>query len=360
MIATEKDIQQLNSLYEGCKVYQGELHDHARTGGRSDGKCTLSHWRGALEALHMDFAAILDHRGLGHMYLPEWEDGLFICGTEPGTVISDSPAQKPSVHYNMIFSKPEDLRDVLIEFPEYEFQDHVGEFEGQFIYPRFSTERFCELITAVKAHGGFFVHPHPKQLMISDDPLNYWFQDETGIEVFYRDLAHEYSQQNYQLWLDLLKLGKRVWACSGGDGHKCASNKALTTIYAEEYNNRSFLTHLRRGDFTCGSVGIRMCIGDTATGGKCSFTDGRLVIAVSDFHDSVYWKEHSYRVDVYDDQGIVFSKDLSGAECAEPIYLAMDTKECAFYRAEVFDTLRNLRIAVGNPIWNADISECNL
>ena len=134
MKANMNDMEQLNKLYAECTVYHGELHDHASTGGRSDGKRTLAHWRGALEALHMDFAAILDHRGLGHMYLPEWEEGLFICGTEPGTVISDSPAEKPSVHYNMLVPNPDALKAILMEFPEYEYNDILGNTNGQFIY----------------------------------------------------------------------------------------------------------------------------------------------------------------------------------------------------------------------------------
>ena len=34
MTPTTKDIELLNSLYEGRKAYHGELHDHAKTGGK--------------------------------------------------------------------------------------------------------------------------------------------------------------------------------------------------------------------------------------------------------------------------------------------------------------------------------------
>ena len=52
----------LLALYQGRQVYHGEMHDHSASGGTSDGKCTLAHWREQLGALKMDFAAILDHR----------------------------------------------------------------------------------------------------------------------------------------------------------------------------------------------------------------------------------------------------------------------------------------------------------
>ena len=102
MCVTKSEIDHLEALYAGRKPFQGELHDHANTGGTSYGQRTLSHWIGALEGLKMDFAAILDHRQIRHMYQPEWEDGLFIPGTEPGTAISDSTAADSHLHYNIL------------------------------------------------------------------------------------------------------------------------------------------------------------------------------------------------------------------------------------------------------------------
>ncbi len=346
MKATEKDIRFLCEQYKDRSVYQGELHDHAATGGTSDGECTLTQWREKLKEFQMDFAAILDHRQVRHMYLPEWEDGLFIGATEPGTFISDSKAEYNEMHYNMLLAKPGDLESLLEEFPEYKF---TGGSEGHFEYPDFTTERFGEVINAVKARGGLFVHPHPKQLMKSDDPCDYWFQDETGIEVVYRALDSKYTKPNYELWTGLLAAGKRVWACAGGDRHESIDDKALTTIYAEERTSESFLRHLSKGDFTCGAVGIRMCIGDTKMGGKGNFDGLRLVCCVSDFHRSVYHLDHNYRVDILNQEGVVFSQEIS---CDEPTWIAMDTQDCDFYRVEVIDETLDLRIAIGNPIWN--------
>lgn len=352
MIANENDIMHLEELYKGRKPFYGELHDHSRSGGTSDGKRPLSHWIGAMEALKLDFATILDHKQVRHMLLPEWQDGVFIGGSEPLAIISDSKATKPSVHFNMVFEKPEPLMKILEDFTELEF---TGGYEGHFIYTSFSTERFCQLIDAVKAAGGFFVHPHPKQLMISDDPLDYWFRDETGIEVFYRDMARPYSQVNYELWTDLLAKGKRVWACAGGDGHACASDRAITIIYADKKSTKSYMDQLRVGDFICGSVGLRMTIGDTKMGSKGTFDGQRLVLGVGDFHHGVKIYGHKYRVDILDDKGVVFSHEVTDSE---PAYFALDVSDDAkFYRAEVFNETMNLRISIGNPIWNAKFYE---
>ncbi len=346
MRATDKDIETINALYEGRRVFHGDLHNHADTGGTSDGKRPLEHWKGALEALHMDFAAILDHRQVRHMYLPEWEDGLFICGSEPGTEIIDSGAEDKHIHYNMIFPSPKELEELLEAHPEYQF---TGGVEGHFKYPKFTKDDFCKLIDEIKERGGFFVHPHPKQCMKSEDPLDYWFRDETGIEVFYVDMRHKHTEENYKLWHDLLALGKRVWACSGEDGHACARDTALTVIYAEEKTSAGFIKHLSVGDFVCGSVGIKMCLGETKMGGQCSFDGKRLTIAIDDFHRSVKNPEHKYRLDIITDAGVIASEEIS---CEEPSFFALDTEDRAFYRVEVFDATQELRIAIGNPIWN--------
>ncbi len=347
MNATELDIQKLEALYEGRKAYFGDLHNHADTSDRSDGTRTLSHWKGALEALKLDFAAILDHGQVEHMYKPEWEDGLFLGATEPGTWITDSKAQKACIHYNIHFDNPKALEDLLEAFPEYEF---TGGITGRFKYPKFTTARFGELIDYIMAHDGFFVHPHPKQLMESEDPLDYIFREYTGLEVFYGNLRNDMTAANYKLWLDLLALDKKIYATGGNDNHACAADTALTCIYAEEKTNASYISHLREGDMVCGSVGVRMAVNDTRMGGECSFDGGRLVLNVQDFHRSVKNPEHTYRVDLFDHEKLVCSKEIS---CDEPAWIAMDTDPAAkFYRAEVADVNAGYRIALGNPIWN--------
>ncbi len=350
-LTSTADVLHLEQVYGGKKPYYGETHDHAATGGTSDGKRSLSHWVGAMEALGIDFASILDHRQVRHMYLPEWNDALFLCGTEPGTTIVDSPATVKRMHYNLHVPNAAALEDLLSAFPEYEF---TGGSEGHFKYPTFTVERFGELIDALKERGGFFVHPHPTHLMQSDNPLDYVFREETAIEVFYESMTAVATEKNYKVWTGILAAGKRVWAIAGGDGHACCSDAALTTIYADEKTNAALLDQLKIGDFVCGPVGIRMCVGNTRMGGQCSFEGERLVLSIGDFHRSVRIPEHSYRVDFFDDKGLLFSRPIS---CTEPSYFALKTGKCRFYRAEVWDETRNLRIAIGNPIWNADCAE---
>lgn len=347
MTPTTKDIELLNSLYEGRKAYHGELHDHAKTGGTSDGKRPLSHWLGAMEALELDFAAILDHRQVRHMYEPEWQDGTFIGGSEPGTRILDIDAENNGLHYNMIFEGPAPLEELLDRFPEFEFE---GGREGHFKYPKFTRERFCELVDTVMELGGFFVHPHPKQVMVSDDPLNYLFRERTGIEVFYISADSEETRANYELYVELLALGKQVFSCAGGDEHSCCHDKAITTIYAAEKKNSAYIDRLRHGDFVCGGVGIKMCIGDTLMGGECDFSGKRAVISVGDFHKRYANSEHNFRLDVISDKGVIASREFSSDE---EIFVALDVPtECQFIRTEVFDVNKELRIALGNPIWN--------
>ena len=349
MKINEKQIKLLESLYASRRAYHGELHDHSASGGTSDGMRTLEHWRGAMEAYKMDFAAILDHKQIKHMYSPIWSDGLFIGGTEPGTVIVDANAEVNKMHYNMIFENAEPLMELLDEFPEFEF---TGGPEGHFEYPTFTRERFGDLIDAVVKHGGFFVHPHPKQLMKSNDPLQYCFRDGMGIEVVYESLNDDRTKANYALWCDLLALGKKVYATAGCDKHECCQDTALTTIYAEEKKNASDIKRLREGDFVCGPVGIKMCIGDTRMGGSCSFDGQKLIVGIADFHRSVYIPEHKYRLDIISDAGIVKSFKFN---CDKPTYAVFNTKNTAkFYRVEIVDLNKNYRIAIGNPIWNKE------
>ena len=347
---TRQDVTMLHNLYRGRALYQGELHDHANTGGTSDGEKTLEHWKGAMEALQMDFATILDHKQVRHMYLPEWDDTIFIGGTEPAAPIKleEGGEYIGGLHYNMIFSDPKQLEGLLEEFPEYEF---TGGPEGHFRYRSFTIERFGKLIDAVKRRGGFFVLPHPMQVTYGTNNLDWAFRDEVGIEVTYIALDSGQTKRNYEVWMDLLKRGKRMWVCAGGDRHACAHDWALTSIYAEKKHSECYISHLRQGDFTAGSVGIQMCVGDTPMGGKCNFDGQRLVIRVGRFHKSVRNPYFKYRLDVWNEEKIVHSQEIS---CEVPTYVAMDAEDCKFYRVEIYDTTRNLRIALGNPIWNEE------
>lgn len=356
MKATSQDISLLEKLYKDRAPYHGQLHDHASTGGRSDGKCTLDEWKEDLKALDLDFTTILDHRQVRHMHLPEWDPKMFIGGTEPGTIIDDSSAQEKMLHYLMIFPKHEQLETLLTTVERYEYD---GTPDGQYRYRHFTVEEFGELAQTVKRLGGLFVHAHPKQIMISDDPLDYWFADDTGLEVFYTchcELEDEPTANNYKLWTDLLALDKRVWASSGSDKHALPNTSALTTLYAREKTtdenmNQVYLSYMREGDFTAGSVGIRMSIGDATMGGIGSFDGNRVLFSVGDMHSSAYFADHTYRVALYDDGGKVFETTF---DASQTNYFAWDADASRkFYRVVVWDDTLQTRIAVGNPIWNA-------
>ena len=84
-------------------------------------------------------------------------------------------------------------------------------------------------------------------------------------------------------------------------------------------------------------------------GSRCKFDGKRLVVSVGDFHKSVLNPYHTYRMDLIDDTGVVFSQEIS---CEETTYFALDAGDAKFYRVEVWDTTDNSRIGIGNPIWN--------
>ncbi len=352
--ATEDDIAALLALYEDRVAFHGDMHDHADTGPRSDGHETLATWKTNLAALDMDFQAILDHRQVKHMYLPEWDDSLFIGGTEAATTLKDSKAKKSGVHYNMILPDPSDLVELLQAFPRYNFsggKDGVAIEDGLFDYPRYTVSELRSIIEMVKEKGGFFAHVHPKQKMESDNPLDYWFADYTGLEVFYIDYSNTDSRENYNLWCDLLAEGKRVWATAGCDRHRVPDAKALTTLYSVDTHDDNLISLLAEGDFTCGFAGIRMAIGETKMGAAADFQDQRLVFSVGDLYSSFLNPKHSYRVDLISDQGLVQSFPMDPEQMN---YYAIDADEnAAFYRVEVHDATRRASlIAIGQPIWN--------
>jgi len=341
-----KKISMLERIYNGRHVFYGDLHNHSASGGTSDGQCSLQEWKDGMTELGMDFATILDHKQVRHMYLPEWDSSVFVGGTEPGTNISDANAENKGTHYNMIFADPKPLEKLLETFSEYEYE---GGWDGHFTYPDFTRARMCEIIRFIKENGGFFVLPHPKQLLNSEDPLEYFFEDETGFEVVYRDLYDELSKSGYELWCELLSRGKRLWATAGEDRHMKPSCDALTTVYAKEKSAESYIRQFRCGDFVCGSVGIKMAIGDTAMGGKCSFAGKTLEVIVSDFHKSVKHDNHTYKMLLINDKGITLEETVYPDRENKFEY---EAKPCKFYRVEIFDVTENLRIAIGNPIWN--------
>ena len=355
--ATDADIAKLDSLYAGRELRYGEMHAHADTGGKSDGKVPLPDWKLHLKTNMVDFATIVDHRQTIHMRLPEWDSSLFIGGSEAGTTITNSPATVKDIHYNMLFASAEEFETLLNKYPV-KFQ-YFGEF---FQYPRWTVEEMHQLSRDIYAAGGLLVHVHPQaneKYMVSDDPLDYFFGDVMGFEVFTgyhgKDMKTEANLKQYDTWVKLLNLGKRAYATCGSDAHGSLAdvNACLGAVYAEDTQAKTLLNYFRQGSFVAGPVGIRMAVGDAVMGGECSFTGNRLVVSAGDVHFKTYKQENTYRLDVYSDQGLVFSEEISGQG---QTCFALDADAGAkYYRADVYDVTDEKIIAIGNPIWNADV-----
>lgn len=352
--ATEADIAKLNSLYAGRELRYGELHSHADTGGKSDGKVTLDEWKAGLQSMNADFATIVDHRQTIHMELPEWDNNMFIGGSEAATTVMNSPAQVKDIHHNMLFADVEEFKTVLNMYP-IKFQY----YDGFFRYPTWTVEELNQLSRDIYANGGLFVHVHPQaneKYMVSDDPLDYFFGDVMGFEVLTtyhaKNMQTESNLKQYDTWVKLLNLGKRAYATAGADAHGSLTDvpSALSVIYAEDTNAKTLLNYMRAGDFVAGPVGIRMSVGDSTMGGTCSFAGQRLVVSAEQVHIKTYNIDHQYRIDVYDDQGLVFSQPMPSQEA---VYYAIDADANAkYYRADVYDVTADMIIAIGNPIWN--------
>lgn len=343
----DRSFAMLDKLYEGMHPYYGDLHIHTNSGGKSDGAVEIGKWPEMMRELSVDFAAVVDHRQIRHMFIPEWDDKIFICGTEPGTHIIEglSAARDDTMHYNMLFEHKNDLEKVLEAFPEFEF---TGGIDGVFKYPRFKKQRLVEIASFVRSIGGCFVHAHPKQLMASVDPLDYYFGEKTIIETIYGDLQSYSTLMNYRLWCDLLALGKKVYASAGSDSHTIAFNTAVSTVYSSKKEGSSFECKVYEGDFTAGPAGVKMCIGDAKMGSEVSFKqDLRLQIRVGDFFPPAV-SESALSLNVYTDKGLAYTSPIyAGREFG----IEMKVEKRAFYRVEIFNNSDNHIMALGNPIW---------
>ena len=350
--ATEADITNLEGLYKDHDPYFGDMHNHSNSGGRSDGKVPLVNWPDLVMApKDMDFAAIVDHKQTSHMRGEDWDDTLYLGGSELGTTMLDEHLEQGNMHYNMIFTDPDKMEELLRENEEFNLHEDTEKNPGfnTFKYAKFQISRFREVVAQIREKGGFFVMVHPlySSYLKSSETLDYWMGDYTGFEVYTGTsngytMAYERNMDAYNMWVKMLNLGKIVFATCGSDNHRYSDVNTLSVIYATERKADAWLEKIRAGNFTAGPVGIRMAMGDTCTGGQTDFAGKRLTIAVGDFHSQAMKKDHTYRLEVYDENGKVFEETLSGSEMQ---YFAIDAKDCRYYRAIVYDV-------TGNPIWN--------
>lgn len=376
--AQEADIAALDKAYEGRTAYHGEFHDHASTGGTSDGKQNLTIWKTVMDSLEIDFATIVDHRQALHMELDIWDNSIFIGGSEPMAMPVDLiAASSNKMHFNMIFTEAEDLINTVTEYDAlypacgFKAQEYSENYDGadaeklaggwHFTYLSGSSAptkaQMAQLIEIIKKNNGMFVNVHPRAngYVDSENPLDHWYADYTGLEVFYGFSgpapAQPSTQRNYTLWKNLLASGKKVWATAGSDKHNMPNTDALSTVYSTQKDAKEHFEHFKVGDFVCGPVGIRMAINDANMGGETSFAGQRVVFSVGDFHKAAYNPYSKYQVMLYSDKGLVFSQELT--DPTQTAYFAVDADEnAAFYRVEIWDLSTNLLHALGNPIWN--------
>ena len=363
--AEQTDIDSLLAAYANRVVRFGETHNHSSSGpvGGADGYKTIEEWRVGMIEKKMDFATIVDHRQSSHMYAEGWDNDqvTFLGGTETGTNITDLPDGKNNIHMNLIFSDVTKL-EALFNSGHPQFTNVAPATDGWSgltfkANSATSQQDIRDLVVLVQELGGFFAHVHPKYegYVDSEDPLDYYYGDYTGIEILCAtasgaDSTKDWNVRAYDLWVDLLELDKKVYATYGNDDHSAPTVKSLTAFYTETKDADEYMKYMRDGNFTPGWVGVRMLIGDTQMGGTTNFEGQRLVISAGEMFSGKYIASHKYAIQLYDDGGLLFESDLDPSEMN---YYAMDADpEAKFYRVVIYDKNTGAHVAVGNPIWN--------
>lgn len=386
--ASESDQTALDTTYAGTTVRHGEMHNHTNSGPYrddgtgnvystgADGKNSLTEWIAEMDRLKMDFAFIVDHGMSIHMYNENFKSDYFIGGTEPGTTITDSKANPKSPHYNMLFADAAKLESIFFKyeskfkpvrwnlenFPTAQTPSEVG---YRVKYPTWTTAEFGQLAKDVYDAGGLLVQVHPKydSYIYSDDPLDYYFADYSGFEIATGsggNMMYKDNNEAYETWVELLEMGKKIWATAGSDRHRLPDISGMTVMYTVEDEATEYMETVRQGNMAPGWVGIRMNVGTTAMGGETDFTGNRLQFSVGDIYNSgekdyvntpdPYVEGHTYRVELYDDGGILMTAYVDPTEMN---YFAIDCDASAmYYRVVVWDETDNERIGVSNPIWN--------
>ena len=362
--ASEADIAVLEKLYEGRVAYHGDLHTHTNSGGKSDGTVAIEDWAISLDRVGVDFTAIVDHAQTLHMFSDAWDETRFITGAENGQLVMsvDENKEAQKMHGNYLFADVESYEKVLNEFPliysynptNRTFWSYAGPDN---VYNPISREQMTQIVESVKRNGGLFVFDHPADpgyCPTSGELMDFWYADETALEVLYgfNTPVEHYSHldEAYDLWKQLLAAGTRIWAPAGSDTHSAPNHYALSTVYASEKNAKSYFERIRVGDFSPCAMGIRMAIGETTMGGQGSFDGQKVIFSVGDFHESVLAKYRKFRAVLVADTSEVFSQEFTADEM---VYFSVEADNSKkFYRVEIYDAVSNRLIGLGNPIWN--------
>lgn len=344
----DETFSKLDAMYSGRIPLHGDMHTHTNSGGTSDGKTPLAEFVRQLKSMDLDFAAIVDHKQILHCLLPEWDDTTLICGTEPAVTLLDDtrPPKARGLHYCMLFRQPSDFFRVMDAFPEFKF---TGGPQGHYVYAKLTPDRLTQLSRFIYELGGLVVHAHPKQLMVSDDPMDYYFGDEMPLETILGSADSFDTIQNRNLWESLLKLGKRVHTHGDSDTHREAKNGALTTVYARERSGAAILREVRTGDCAAGAIGIKMAICDTPMGGSLPYRDGlTLAIRLDDYYRPILPDNTVYCLKVYTDRGLAYASEF---DAKKPQSLAIPVLDRKYYRVEVTNESDGGFVSISNPIW---------
>lgn len=358
--ATAEDIAKLEGFYTGLQATYGDLHNHSASSPSSDGKKSFEEYKAHMAEKQIDFVSIVDHRQTIHMERDDWDPTVFIGGSEPGLNVTEvQVATRNNIDYAMLINDVDNFKTHLNKYLlEYQYNEQSGLFQSGM---KVNHAKIAEIIQSLKDLGGMFIYVHPYLETPTYggyyDPIDVqdrFFGDGTGFEV-YNQIAESYgAEQNtnaYAGWVELINTGKQLWATHGSDCHSELPHIiSLNTVYTTDKTAGSSFEVIKTGNFTAGPVGIRIAVGDTVTGSKGSFEGQRVVMAVGDFHPQIVEAGHTYRVDVYDDQGLIFSQDISTTETN---YFAFDADSAKkLYRADVVDATTGKMIATGNPVWN--------
>ena len=345
---SKADFSDMDAYYADCKPYYGDQHVHSACGGTSDGKFPLKDWTHRMDELGLDFAIVVDHRQMRGYFLPEWDETRFLYGTEPGTNFSDlDHLPNNSLHYNMVFPHKYGLAMVLANFPEFKFQG--DELTGSFGYPKFTTERFKELNTYIRSIGGMLVHAHPKLLLASNDPMDYYCGEHSYLETIVNGYGAHGSYRAYDLWVQILALGKHMYASGGSDTHGQVSAGCPSTFYTTERHHSKFVERMYVGDYAVGGVGVKMMIDGHPMGSEIVYKEGmKLTLRVGDFFRHTWHEDTAYELQVITDQGVAYASMFNGKL---PQELSLEVQKRKFYRVVVNDLTRGWRVCVSNPIW---------
>lgn len=436
-IASDDDRDALDNAYGDLVVKYGEMHNHTSAGLTADGRKTLAEWKERMVQLNMSFATIVDHKQVAHMYHKDWQTEptedypvVFVGGSEPQTGVTElNKATQGNMHYNMITGDPQKLVDLVVQMEtltgknfysegapyseanwgangtnnknkDFVWSDY-NEPDGmldRIFYADWTKTEFDTMVKNFYDAGSLIVEVHPDypSYIKSEDPLDYCFAGDAGsatsaamgFEIHTGNYGYMpskiYNEQAYQLWLDMLEAGKKVYATYGDDGHRLPTAVALTTAYAPDGANAAYYMQLMHdGNFAPGWVGIRMIVGDTQMGGTADSFDGqRLVFSIGDMYQAndysrlyldksqkvqtMDWEPGydptcTYTVRLYDDSGLLQESVVNPGD-DEMDYFAIDADaDAKFYRVEVLVEKQNddgsiayrYRCGVGNPIWNA-------